>query len=96
MNIGALVVLVVVAAVVTASLRRMRMPAERRREAAERSSGTTKRIEAYSFPVLGVLIAIGALVYWEPWISIAGLAIGGLFLFAGIASLRDVRRGRVS
>ena len=95
MNAGWLVALILVAAVVTAALRRTRMPAERRREVAERRDGTMKRSRRTRSRVLGAVIAFGALVYWEPWISIAGLAIGGLFLFAGLASLRDVRRRRV-
>ena len=53
-----------------------------------------KVVEAYSFPVLGAILVIGALVYWEPWLSMGGLAIGGLFLFAGLSSLREVRRRR--
>jgi membrane protein implicated in regulation of membrane protease activity len=95
MNAGWLVVLILVVAAVTVAWRRRREPDERRRDAAERRDDAMKRVEAYSFPVLGAVIAGGALVYWEPWVSIAGLAIGALFLFAGLASLRELRRRRV-
>ena len=94
MNVLALVLLVFVAAGVMAVLRRRHAPHERRREVAERRDDWMKVVEAYSFPVLGGLIVIGALVYWDPWLSMAGLAIGGLFLFAGLASLREIRRRR--
>ena len=96
MNAAWLVLVLVVAAVVTVAWRRRRTPIARRREVAGRRDEAMKRVEAYSFPVLGAAIAVGALVYWEPWVSIAGLAIGALFLFAGLASLRDLRRRRLS
>jgi hypothetical protein len=96
MNAGWLAVVLVVAAVVTVLWRRRRAMPSETHVFAERSGDALKRVEAYSFPVLGAVIAGGALVYWEPWISIAGLAIGALFLFAGLASLRDLRRRRLS
>jgi hypothetical protein len=96
MNGAWLVAILLVAAGVTAVWRRRRFASERPAKAADGDGGTVKRVEAYAFPVLGALIAAGALVYWEPWLSIAGLAIGALFLFAGLASYRDLRRRRVS
>jgi len=98
MNGGAPLALLLLAVVLTAMWRRRRATlGERPRPRVVRGhgSGVIQQIEAYSFPVLGAVIAVGAVVYWERWVSIVGLAIGGLFLFAGIASLREVRRRRV-
>ena len=95
---GALIALLLLAVVLTAIWRRRRAQLEerpRRRVERGHGSGVIQQIEAYSFPVLGAVIVLGALVYWDRWVSIAGLAIGGLFLFAGLASLREVRRRRV-
>ena len=93
MSASLLVGVIVVAAVMTVLWRRRSsVGAGRPRRAAGRREDALKRVEAYSFPVLGAVLVVGALVYWEPWVSIAGLAIGGLFLFAGLASLRELRR----
>jgi len=94
MNLAWLAVIVVVAAVVTVAWRRRRPLGGPRREEPRRREGTVKRIEAYSFPVLGAVIAVAALVYWERWISIVSLAIAALFVFAGVASFRELRRAR--
>ena len=94
MNMGWLLALTVVAVVAAAVVRRAGRAAEQQRAPAERRDGPVRRVEAYAFPVLGAVIVLGALVYWDRWVSIAGLAIGALFLVAGLASLRDVRRRR--
>jgi hypothetical protein len=97
MNVGWLIAVMLVTAVVTAVWRRKRLlgsPGGERR-VSEPTGGMVKRIEAYSFPVVGAALVIGALVYWDTWISVAGLAIGALFLLTGAHSLREVRRRRV-
>ena len=97
MNVGWLIAVIVAAAAVTAVWRRRRMlksPGGQPRRGGRRSS-MAKRVEAYSFPVLGLVLVIGALVYWELWVSLAGLAIGALFLVTGAISFRDMRRRRL-
>ena len=97
MNVGWLIAVIVVVAGAAAVWRRRRMlssPGGRPR-VSERRRTAVKRVEAYSFPVLGVVLVIGALVYWERWVSLAGLAIGALFLVTGLISFRETRRRRI-
>jgi hypothetical protein len=92
MNLAWLLAEIAVAAAFTVLWQRRRgAPADRPR-VSERTGNAIKRIEAYSFPVLGAVLVIGALVFWEPWISLGGIAIGALFLVTGASSLREVRR----
>jgi len=93
MNVGWLIAVIVVAAAATAVWRRRRFlssPGGQPRVSA-RKAGMVKRVEAYSFPLLGLVLVIGALAFWELWVSLAGLAIGALFLVTGAISLRDLR-----
>jgi hypothetical protein len=95
MNAGWLVAVIAVAAVFTVLWRRRRGLPRGSRVFADRPGGVIKRVEAYSFPVLGALLVVGALVFWETWVSLGGIAIGLLFLVTGASALRDVRRRRV-
>ena len=95
MNLSWLLAVIAVAAAFTVLWRRRRAAYAERPLLSERTGDLVKRIEAYSFPVLGVVLVIGALVFWERWISLGGIAIGALFLVTGASSLREVRRRRV-
>jgi hypothetical protein len=95
MSTGLLVAAIVaVGAAAAVVWRRTRGPNEVRRRTAERRDQSMKRVEAFVFAPLGAVIALLALSAWHPWISPIGVALGGLFLLTGIASLRDVRGRR--
>ena len=94
MNAGWLIPVLAVAAVFTLIWRRRRGVPAGRQVFADRT-GVVKRIEAYSFPVVGAVLVVGAIVFWETWVSVAGLAIGALFLVTGAISFRDMP-GRAS
>jgi hypothetical protein len=95
MNLGWLAAVLAVAAVFTMIWRRRRgMLGPQAPGMSERTGGVIKQVEAYSFPVLGAALVIGALVFWETWISLGGIAIGLLFLVTGASSFREVRRRR--
>jgi hypothetical protein len=94
MNVGWLIPVLAVAAVFTLIWRRRR-GVPRGTQVFADSTGVVKRVEAYSFPVLGAVLVVGALVFWETWVSLAGLAIGALFLVTGAISFREMRRRRV-
>ncbi len=96
MNTGWLVAGIVVVVAALAVRRRMRMPPERRRELSERGGLTMRRVEAYLWPPLGVVLAFAAIHDWGGWVSLAVLATGVLFLAAGLSSFRELRRRRLS
>jgi hypothetical protein len=89
---------VVAAVVITASAlafwRRSRMPAERREQAESRRDLTMRKVEAWAFPAVGVVIVGAALSYWRGWVSVATMTLGGLFVLVGIKSFQDSRKRR--